>query len=111
MTDRELVRFEIEEFFDQLMEKLERAKAQDLQPVIKEGPSWVIAIPEVIVNERITDLFTIMAKQRSESLELHYGNTADGSFYQVTFTGVTKEGFVKSVMEIIHYVYGNDVKV
>jgi hypothetical protein len=110
MTDQELVRFDIEEFFDQLIEKLERAKAQNLQPVIKEEPAWVIAIPEGVVNEQITDLFTIMAKQKNEELELHYGNTAGGEFYLVTFTGVTKEGFVKSVMEIIHYVYGNDGK-
>jgi hypothetical protein len=110
MTDQELVPFDIEEFFDQLMAKLERAKAQNLQPVIKEDPAWVIAIPEAMVNEQITDLFSIMAKQNRDELELHYGNTGNGQFYLVTFTGVTKEGFVKSVMEIVHYVYGRDAK-
>jgi hypothetical protein len=106
MTEEEHVPFDIEEFFDQLIEKLERAKAKNLQPVIREKPSWVIAIPEDVVNERITDLFTIMVKQEDEALQLHYGNTAEGQFYLVTFTGVTKEGFIKSVMEIIKHIYG-----
>jgi hypothetical protein len=106
MTAEEHVPFDIEEFFDQLIEKLERAKAKNLQPVIREEPSWVIAIPEDVVNERITDLFTIMVKQENDSLQLHYGNTSEGQFYLVTFTGVTKEGFIKSVMEIIQHIYG-----
>ena len=79
---------------------------KNLQPVIREKPSWVIAIPEDVVNERVTDLFTIMVKQENDSLQLHYGNTTEGQFYLVTFTGVTKEGFIKSVMEIIQHIYG-----
>jgi hypothetical protein len=106
MAEEEQVPFDIEEFFDQLIEKLERAKSKNLQPVIREKPSWVIAIPEDVVNERITDLFTIMVKQENDALQLHYGNTAEGQFYLVTFTGVTKEGFIKSVMEIIQHIYG-----
>jgi hypothetical protein len=106
MKEEERVPFDIEEFFDQLLVKLERAKSKNLQPVIREEPSWVIAIPEDVVNERITDLFTIMVKQENDALQLHYGNTAEGQFYLVTFTGVTKDGFVKSVMEIIRHIYG-----
>ena len=106
MTKEEHVPFDIEEFFDQLIEKLERAKAKNLQPVVREKPSWVIAIPEDVVNDRIADLFTIMVKQENEALQLHYGNTAEGQFYLVTFTGVTKEAFIKSVMEIIQHIYG-----
>jgi len=68
MAEEEHVPFDIEEFFDQLIEKLERAKAKNLQPVIREEPSWVIAIPEDVVNERITDLFTIMVKQENDAL-------------------------------------------
>jgi len=105
--EQERIRFDIEEFFEQLIGKFEKAKARNLQPVIKEEPSWVIAIPEDMANGRITDVFTIMAKQERNELQLHYGNMADGQFYLVTFTGVTKEGFIKSVMEIIHHVYGN----
>lgn len=106
MTKEERVPFDIEQFFDRLMDKLEQAKAKNLQPVIKEEPTWVLAIPENMVNGRLTDVFTIMAKQQDNELQLHYGNTADGQFYLVTFTGVTKEDFVKSVMEIIRHIYG-----
>ena len=109
MTDQDLVPFDIEEFFDQLMTKLERAKANNLRPVITEVPSWVIAIPEEIVDRKVTDLFTIMAKQEDHELHLHYGNTAQGQFYLVTFTGVTRDDFIRSVMEIVEYVYGNDL--
>ncbi len=107
MTEEARVPFDIEEFFDRLMEKLERAKAESLRPVIREEPAWVIAIPENQVNGRITDLFTIMVKQEDEKLQLHYGNTAEGQFFLVTFTGVTKEGFIKSVMDIIDHIYGD----
>ncbi len=107
MTDEERVPFDIEEFFDRLIEKLERAKARNIQPVIREQPSWVIAIPEDVANGRPTDVFTIMAKQEKDELQLHYGNTADGQFYLVTFAQVTKEAFVKSVMEIITHTYGD----
>ena len=79
MAEEEQVPFDIEEFFDQLIEKLERAKAKNLQPVIREKPSWVIAIPEDVVNERVTDLFTIMVKQENDALQLHYGNTTEPS--------------------------------
>jgi hypothetical protein len=106
MTEEERVPFDIEEFFDRLIEKLEQAKAKNLQPVIRDDPSWVIAIPENTVNGRLTDVFTIMAKQEGDELQLHYGNTADGQFYLVTFTQVTKEAFIKSVIEIIHHIYG-----
>jgi hypothetical protein len=105
MTEEERVPFDIEEFFDRLMEKLELAKAKNIQPVIREEPSWVIAIPQDVVKGRPTDVFTIMAKQEVNELQLHYGNTADGQFYLVTFAQVTKEDFVKSVMEIIHHIY------
>jgi len=89
------------------MEKLEQAKAKNLRPIIREEPSWVIAIPEDELEGRITDIFTMMVKQKNDELELHYGNTSEGQFYLVTFTKATKEGFVKSVMEIIHHVYGD----
>ena len=71
MAEEEQVPFDIEEFFDQLIEKLERAKAKNLQPVIREKPSWVIAIPEDVVNERVTDLFTIMVSKKTT----HYNCT------------------------------------
>lgn len=106
MREEERVPFDIEEFFDRLIEKLEQARARNIQPVIREEPSWVIAIPENAVNGRPTDVFTIMAKQQEDELQLHYGNTADGQFYLVTFTRVTKEDFIKSVMEIIRHTYG-----
>jgi hypothetical protein len=107
MTREERVPFDIQEFFDRVMEKLEQAKAKNLQPAIREEPSWVIAIPQDVVKGRLSDVFTIMAKQEGDELQLHYGNTADGQFYIVTFTRVTKEDFVRSVTEIIHYVYGD----
>jgi hypothetical protein len=107
MTEEERVPFDIQEFFDRLMEKLEQAKAKNIQPVIRKEPSWVIAIPEDVVNGRFTDVFTIMAKQEEDELQLHYGNTAEGQFYLVTFTRVTKDDFIKSVMEIIHHIYGD----
>jgi hypothetical protein len=107
MTEEERVPFDIEKFFDLLMEKLEQAKAKNIQPSIREEPSWVIAIPQDVVKGRPTDVFTIMAKQEGDELQLHYGNTADGQFYLVKFTRVTKEDFIKSVMEIIHHIYGD----
>jgi hypothetical protein len=106
MAEHERVPFDIEEFFDQLIEKFEKAKARNLQPVIKESPSWVIAVPDGVMDGQIAGLFTIMAKQADEELQLHYGNTADGQFFLVTFRGVTKEDFIKSVTEIIDHVYG-----
>ncbi|MGO9568055.1 MAG: hypothetical protein ACLP5H_10975 [Desulfomonilaceae bacterium] len=109
MTGEERVPFDIEEFFDQLIERLQQAKAKNLKPVIREEPSWVIAVPEDEANGRITDLFTIMVKQENDALQLHYGNTAEGQFYLVTFTGVTKGDFIKSVMEIIHHIFGEIV--
>jgi len=111
MTDEKRVPFDTEQFFDRLIEKLEKAKANNFQPVIKEKPSWVIAVPDDIVDGRITDLFTIMVKQKDEELELHYGNTASGEFYMVTFLGVKKESFVRGVMEIIEHIYGGGTDV
>lgn len=106
MADEHCVPFDIEEFFDRLIEKFEKAKARNQRPVIKEGPSWVMALPNSNVGGRTVDLFTIMAKQVDEELQLHFGNTADDEFFLVTLRGATKEDFIKSVMEIIDHVYG-----
>jgi hypothetical protein len=104
----EYVAFDIQEFFDELQEKLERAKRQDLGPAVKEGPLWMFSIPEEVSNGKITKFFVMMVKENGPELELHYGASADGEFYQVSFSGVTTADFVKCVREITDHVYGEE---
>lgn len=104
----EYVAFDVQEFFDGLLKKLEWAKAQELGPAVKEEPLWMFSVPEEVEDGQITKFFIMMLKEDGEQLELHYGNSRDGEFYQVIFSGVTREDFVKCVTEIFDHVYGAD---
>jgi hypothetical protein len=106
-SEGQYVEFDAQEFFDGLLAKLELAKAQDLRPAIKEEPFWMFSVPEEVTNGQITKFFMMMVKENKESLELHYGNSTDGEFYQVSFTGASKEDFLKCVREITDHVYGD----
>lgn len=101
------VAFDVQEFFDELLERLKWAKAQDLRPAIKEEPLWMFSVPEEVSDGKITKFFMMMVKDKDEALELHYGNSRDGEFYQVTFTGASKDDFIRCVREIIDHVYGD----
>lgn len=103
----ERVSFDPQDFFDRLVEKLERAEAMDLRPAIKEEPLWMFSVPEDVVNGQIKSFFMMTAKQEDEQLEIQYGNSSEGDFYRVTFTGATKDDFIRCVHEIIQHVYGS----
>ncbi|HMK35644.1 MAG TPA: hypothetical protein VK463_11290 [Desulfomonilaceae bacterium] len=100
------VEFDVQQFFHELLGKLEAAKARDLRPAIKDEPVWMFSVPEEIKDGKITKFFIMMVKETAEELELHYGNSIDTEIFQVTFTGASKTDFVKCVAEITEHVYG-----
>ncbi|MBI5251686.1 MAG: hypothetical protein HY912_19510 [Desulfomonile tiedjei] len=102
----EYVDFDAQEFFDQLLKKLERALEMDLKPAIKEEPFWMFSVPEEVTDGEIKSFFMLMAKEEDNHLEIHYGNSKDGDFYMVTFTGATRHDFVRCVHDMLEHVYG-----
>ena len=98
--------FDAQKFFDELLEKLERAESLDLKPVIKDEPWWMFSVPEEVKDGQTKSFFMMMAKEADNHLEIHYGNSENGDFYMVTFPGATRGHFTRCVYEMIEHVYG-----